>query len=60
MRDKTGTYIFIENMGAKGQFRDLAIERRIKVTLASQNKIYGVDYVEMPTCTVQQTALVKS
>ena len=40
MRDKRGTYIFIEQMGAKDHFRDLAIDRRIKVTTqASQNKI---------------------
>jgi hypothetical protein len=35
MTNKRGTYIFIEKMGAKGHFRDLAVDRRIKVTQIS-------------------------
>ena len=59
MTDKRGTYIFIEKTGAKGHFRDLAVDRRIKVTQTSQKKIEGVEYVEMATCMAQQKALVK-
>jgi hypothetical protein len=39
MRDKRGTYIFTEKMEAKGHFRNLAVNRRIKVTQASQDNI---------------------